>query len=66
MYIGLSYDIKNAKGADKGKSEALGNTTVGNFQSNSFTNDELGLGIEVAYLERVVLRQYRWARPLLI
>jgi len=65
MHIGLSYDIKNAKkGADKGKSEAWRVTTVGNFQSNSFTNDELGLGIEVAYLERVVLRQgYRWAQP---
>lgn len=63
MHIGLAYDFLNAKrGADKKKSEAWRVTAVGNFQSNSFTNDELGIGGEVSYLERFTLRgSYRWS-----
>lgn len=69
MHIGLAYDFINRNMAgSKGKGgwyenkDAFRLTAVANFQSNSFTNDELGAGIEFSIREKFTLRgAYRWS-----
>ena len=51
--IGFSYDFL--------LSEAMRLTTSGQFTSNSFTNDQLGVGAEFAFNEKFILRGgYTW------
>lgn len=67
MHIGLAYDFMNATKAEElDKKTDYRLTGVFNFQSNSFTNDELGLGLEFSYAEILTLRSgYRWSKSVL-
>ncbi len=48
LHIGASYDFHFSK--------QLRMTVAGNFTANSYSRDELGIGAEVAFLERFMIR----------
>lgn len=67
MAMGLSYDFyldeKNRQGDAKPFHRL---TAIGNFTSNSFNNDYLGLGAEYAFRERFMARAaYRYERDIM-
>lgn len=67
MTLGLAYDIyfdeKNREGDNKPHHRL---TAMGNFTSNSFNNDYLGVGLEYSFKERFMFRSaYRYEKDIM-
>lgn len=66
MTLGFGYDFyldENKISGDEKPKHRL--TAIGNFQSNSFNNDYLGLGAEYAFIEQFMFRAaYRYEKDI--